>query len=109
MLLMMKLETIDHARFRALSQIIIDQEKGIQAFEEYMKLAFPYLEAVKSRDKDKLLDVLKREVKGGPLRIKPIKELMLQSHLKKRVEVRKRTREEANRLYKLLGRTGPVQ
>jgi hypothetical protein len=102
MLLMMKLETIEHARFRALSQIIIDQEKGVEAFEEYMKLAFPYLEAVQTRDKQKLLDELKREVKRGPMMIRPLPELRARSQLKARSEKRKRTREENNALYSKL-------
>ena len=104
MLLMMKLETIEHARFRALSQIIIDQEKGVEAFEEYMKLAFPYLDAVQSRDKQNLLDELKREVRRGPMMIKPLPELKAQSQLRKRADVRKRSREENDRLYQRLKR-----
>jgi hypothetical protein len=108
MLLMMKLETIEHSRFRALSQIIIDQEKGVEAFEEYMKLAFPYLEAVKERDKEKLLRVLKREVAGGPLMITPMKQPMVQSRLQKRATARKKSREEMDRLYQRMGSTLPL-
>jgi len=108
MLLMMKLETIEHARFRALSQIIIDQEKGVEAFEEYMKLAFPYLEAVKSRDKEQLLEILHREVKRGPLLITPMKQPTVTSRLRKRVEARKRSREEQNKLYTSLRKIEPL-
>ena len=108
MLLMMKLETIEHARFRALAQIIIDQEKGVRAFEEYMKLAFPYLEAVKTRDKDKLLEVLRREVRRGPLMITPMKQPMVHSRLKKRTDIRRRSRKEKDRLYKQLSGLRPL-
>jgi hypothetical protein len=107
MLLMMKLETIEHSRFRALSQIIIDQEKGVEAFEEYMKLAFPYLEAVKSRDKEKYIDMLKREVARGPMLVTPMKQTQLRSRLKQRA-AKRGSREGADRLYKHMGDTLPI-
>lgn len=64
---LMMQENIDHAKFRALAQVVIDQTQGIEAFEEYMKLAFPYLETVKKRDKEEVLRVMLEEIKKGPL------------------------------------------
>lgn len=100
-LLLMKLETIEHARFRALAQIIVDQKKGVDAFEEYMKIAFPYLEIAKSRDKEKYLEVLKKEVGRGPLLIHALRQPVAKSRLKQRVI--SRTREQENKLYNKLG------
>lgn len=64
---LMMQENIEHAKFRAMAQIVIDQKQGIEAFEEYMKMAFPYLETVKRRDKEEVLRVMMEEIKKGPL------------------------------------------
>jgi len=70
MMVMVRQEGIEHAKFRALAQLIIDQEKGIEAFEEYMKTAFPYIEGMQRRDKDHYIKILKEEVSKGPLAVK---------------------------------------
>ena len=109
MLLMMKLETIEHTKFRALSQIIMDQEKGVEAFEEYMKLAFPYLESIKGRDKQMHIDILKQEISRGPMMVTPMQQPMAKSRLKRRVVNVKRSREGTEGLYKGMGDVLPLQ
>lgn len=105
-LLQMKLETIEHARFRALSQIVIDKEKGVEAFEEYMKLAFPYLEAAKKQDRKAILERLQKEVYKGPIVVTP----MEMPKMKSRVSTARAARtspqspSEEKRLYKKIGR-----
>lgn len=110
-LLMMNLETIEHAKFRALSQIIIDPKQGIEAFEEYMKLAFPYLESVKRREKDHYIDILKREVAKGPLvaRVAQVPR-KLKSRLKTQAvqSGASRDSEGNDRLYRRLGAMIPL-
>jgi hypothetical protein len=106
----MKLESIEHARFRALAQIIVDQEKGVDAFEEYMKLAFPYLEASQKRDRQRFIDVLKQETGMGPMRVREIQQPKAQSRLKKRI-VRsdaKPATEKHGKLYDKLGNVVPL-
>jgi hypothetical protein len=68
---LMQEETVEHAKLRALSQILIDKSKGIEAFEEYMKVAFPYLETVKLRDKENMKKVLADWIAQGPLGVRP--------------------------------------
>jgi len=66
-----RLEDIEHAKFRALAQLQVDHEKGIEAFEDYMHRAFPSLEAKKKRKKDKILEALRHEVSKGPIKVTP--------------------------------------
>lgn len=109
-LLLMKIESIEHAKFRALAQIIVDQEKGVDAFEEYMKLAFPYLEASQSRDKQQFIDILKQETSKGPMGVTAMQQPKSQSRLKKRIV---RNTEKTNpvrqgKLYDQLGKRVPT-
>jgi len=102
----MKLETIEHARFRAISQIIIDKDKGVTAFEEYMKLAFPYLEATKNKDRQDNIARLKEWVDRGPFAVKPLQVPNLKSRIaaaKNRMAPPKQANE--GQLYKKMGRS----
>ena len=109
-MLMAQLETIEHARFRALAQIIVDSGKGVEAFEEYMKLAFPYLEATKKRDHKKFIDILQEEVARGVLRVRPMHQPKARSRLKQRVvAVDKKARERMDSVYKKIEEVFPVQ
>jgi len=110
LLLLAQLETIEHARFRAMAQITINQEKGVEAFEEYMKLAFPYLDGAKKRDRNKYVDYLKEEIGKGPIRVRAasppkkgksrIKEKMVAHDAK--------ARKDLDALYGKLGDTLPI-
>lgn len=106
----MKLESIEHARFRALAQIVVDQEKGVDAFEEYMKLAFPYLEASQKKDKQHFIDILKRETGKGPLGVRPLQQAKSQSRMKKRIVKRDAqiNPEKQGKLYDKLGNVIPL-
>lgn len=107
----MRLESIEHARFRALAQIVIDQEKGVEAFEEYMKVAFPYLEATKKRDREQFIDILKKETSRGPMRVTPLQQSLARSRMKHRVVKRNKdispTKNDA--LYGKMGNTIPLK
>lgn len=103
-LLHMKLETIEHARFRALSQIIIDKEKGVETFEEYMKLAFPYLEAAKLQGKEERAAILKRIIEKGPFAVRAIPGLKSRVGAKRTAPVGGGTTDTRG-LYKKLGRS----
>jgi hypothetical protein len=104
-MLMAQLESIEHARFRALAQIIVDSGKGIEAFEEYMKVAFPYLEATKKKDRAKFIELLKNEVSRGPLVARPIPQPKLRSRLKQRVvAVDDRARKRMDKIYRKIGK-----
>ena len=97
----MRLESIEHAKFRALAQLEIDPKAGVEAFEEYMKIAFPYLEAIKGKDRDEILKVLKAEVARGAIQVTPHLPPKMTSRLKTRLTRRTRpqTKKEAASLY----------
>jgi len=109
MLYVLKREQVEHARLRALAQAIIAKDKGKEVFDEYMKVAFPWLETQKERDKEDHVRILMDEVKKGSLGVRPLwQEQRMRSRLKTRVverddRPRPRTREELNKLYEGLG------
>jgi hypothetical protein len=106
----MKLESIEHARFRALAQILINQEAGGKAFDEYLELAFPYMGVAKKRDKSTAIDAMKKWVGGGPLQVQALPQPTLRSKLKKRQTARRElTREQENALYEKFGQSIPIR
>lgn len=80
-----KAETIDLAKFRALAQLIVDKDKGIEAFEEYMKIAFPGFESRKNREKENIHKELKEWTSSGPIKVTPMEEQRGRSKLKTRM------------------------
>lgn len=105
-LLMMKQETIEHAKFRALAQITIDKEKGIEAFEEYMKIAFPYLEASKKKERADHVQLLQKEVSRGALTVRAVPQPTMKSRVSSARNSRAKPQSpaEERRLYKRMGR-----
>ena len=95
-LLLDRMEDIEHARFRALAQIIIDKESGIEAFEDYMKIAFPSLENRKKAQAQQVHDALRGWVAQGPLKVTPLVGPR-RSRLKERVLARMASREQAEK------------
>ena len=113
MLYVLKKEHIEHARLRALAQAIISKEKGKEVFDEYMKVAFPWIEVQKGRDKSDTIRLLMDEVKKGGLSIKPLwqQDKQIRSRMKTKVVEREagtKTRAEMNRLYDKLGKNIPT-
>src|SRR5262249_25431653 len=71
-LYVLRKEHVEHARLRALAQAIIHQEKGVEAFDAYQKVAFPWLTTQKRREADEHIRRLRDEVMRGPLTIRPL-------------------------------------
>lgn len=93
-----RLEDIEHMKFRALAQLLLNKEDGQKAFEEYMKIAFPSLARKKEEEKNNLTKLLKAWTGLGPLKVTKMPELSLQSRMKTRaVQV---DNEMADRVYK---------
>lgn len=117
MLYVLKKEGIEHARLRALAQAIIAKDKGKEVFDDYMKVAFPWLDKQKGQEKSGHIQVLMDEVKRGKLGIRPLWEntnSKLKSRLKHKVierevpETKPKSRGEMNALYAQLGKVVPV-
>ncbi len=115
MLYVLKKEQIEHARLRALAQAIISKDKGKEVFDDYMKVAFPWLETQKQRDRSDHVRILLDEVKKGGLSIRPLwQETKMRSRMRTVVVDRDTKpasaaeKEASNKLYSKLGRIVPV-
>lgn len=95
-----RLEDIEHARFRALAQILVNKEEGAKAFEEYMAIAFPSIALRKKKRGEDMAKVLKAWTSSGPLRVIPLMPLQGRSKLKARTQYEHH--ERAGRLYRQL-------
>jgi hypothetical protein len=110
MAFVLKKEQVEHSRLRALAQAIISKEKGKEVFDDYMKVAFPWLETSKKKEHEDHVRILKEEVKKG-LVIRPLQESRVKSRFKTRVVEREapaRSVEDQNALYKKLGKVIPT-
>jgi hypothetical protein len=111
MLYVLKKEMVEHARLRALAQSIVAKDKGVEAFDDYQKVAFPWFETQKKREKLDHLKLLFEEVKRGGLAVTPMAEKPMRSRLKTRVIEREAQRDDKsmNDLYSKLGMVVPVR
>lgn len=110
-LYVLKKEQIEHARLRALAQAMTVKEKAKEAFEDYMKVAFPWLETQKKREYDAARAVLMKEIASGQvLGVKPLwmkSSSSVRSRLVKKVEASSADRARLDRLYGERGRVVP--
>jgi hypothetical protein len=72
-----RVEDIEHAKYRALIQVILTvgaekQEAGIEAFEDYMNKAFPSLKNKKKKKEELAREALKHWVSQGPIGVSPL-------------------------------------
>lgn len=102
-MLLDRLEDIEHARFRALAQIVIDKEKGVEAFEDYLKLAFPSLALRKKEREQEIHKALKAWTGAGPLKVTPLSVPTGRSRMKMRV-AKVTDDERSNRFYQRLSK-----
>lgn len=100
LLIIMK-EEAEYLKWRAIAILQVDKSKGAEAFDEYTKAAFPYQERDKSREKEALLEMLRKEVSRGPLTIKKIEKPKVRSRLHAAYD-----RNASSRSDKVLSRIG---
>jgi hypothetical protein len=79
-----RLEDIEHAKFRALAQLQLDQESGVKAFEDYLNIAFPGLAMKRKKRDEESKKVLDWWTGLGGLKVRP----MIPERGKSRVKVR---------------------
>lgn len=99
----------DHARLRAVVQSVVDKDKGVEAFEDYMKVAFPWIETAKGRERMDYMNKLMHEIKRGPLGVTPMAMPRASSRLKGRIEKNNAPPDRAamNRLHEKLAKRAP--
>jgi hypothetical protein len=108
----LKKEDIMYMRDLALAQIQVSKEKGAEAFNEYRKVMFPWVETAVKRDDIQHKELLERIVKAGPLSVRPMEEKKVRSRLITHKEVKgpmtEEQRAKQNELYSKLGKTIPI-
>ena len=88
------------------SLTIVEKDKAKEVFDDYMKVAFPWLETSKRREKDDIIKVLQGEVKKGAMGIKPLaRREDAQSAEASRCRSRRSTKENARRDERPLRKT----
>jgi len=106
-----RVEAIEHAKFRALIQVMLlsgaeDQSAGTEAFDEYMKQAFPNLETKKGKKQEAMMKVLKEWVGLGALSVTPMPQLSVKGKSKM---VSRISSVEKGDIDKVLGKTGGIR
>lgn len=81
-IVILRMEEIDAAKTRALLQGMLKAEEGPNAWKEFFRLAFPWVETAKKRDEKDVIKRLQEEVARGPLSITPQQEKRFRSRLK---------------------------
>lgn len=102
----LRLEEVEHLKLRALAQIMLNKEKGNDAWKEYVDAAFPYIENARKQQEAALVQRLQKEVTRGVLGIKPLWQQTKRSAAVSRIRAKydnvART-DEDRRLYKKMG------
>jgi hypothetical protein len=102
-------ERSNHARLRAVVQSTVDKEQGVQAFEDYMKVAFPWIETAKGRERMDYMKKLVNEVRRGPLSVSPMAMPRVKSRTREKLEKNQAKPDPAamSRLYEKLAKKAP--
>lgn len=101
-LFVMQQEETEHAKFRALAQLLIDKEAGAKAFEEYFDIAFPHVKQESEKRDMSLAKLLQREVQQGGLSVQRMSSgKKVNSRLKVRYD--QRSNELANKVLSTVG------
>ena len=110
LLLLVQKDRIEHAATKMLTQAQINPEAGPKAFDEYIKIRYPYLETAKKREHDEVINILKSEVGKGPLVITPLGDPSVKSKIYRKIEraEHENAAEVASRLMTKIGRVMPV-
>jgi type VI protein secretion system component VasK len=109
LMLILHKDRTEHAATRMLAQMQADQKSGIKAYDEYVKIRYPYLENAKTQEKNVTLDALKKFVGSGPIAIEPLNN-NVQSKLRKRAKfvTANPDNETTGRLMSKIGKSVPT-
>jgi len=109
-MLIIRKDQIEHAATRLLTQAQVNPEAGPKAFEEYVKLRYPYLETAKKREKEKAIETLLKEIERGPLVVTPMGVAPVKSRIRHKIDRAELgdAREVSSRLSKKIGGIVPL-
>lgn len=98
LLTILKKEEVEAAKTRAIIQTMLKQDAGPEAWQDFFKLAFPWVAVAKKRDEAETIAALLDEVKRGPLAVYAQQDKTFRSRLKTKVIERRETTELASRI-----------
>lgn len=94
---------------------MIDKEKGIEAFSEFRKIAFPWVETQGKRDRNEHVKLLEEEIRKGVLGVTPLRDSSkaVRSRLKTKVVqtdagLSKKPTDDMKKIYSKLGSIVPI-
>lgn len=108
LLLIIQKDRIEHAATKLLTQSQVNAEAAPKAFEEYVKIRYPYLETAKKREKEATVNTLLSEIRKGPLVISPMGTPAMRSRMQSKVQDRQEDSATNSRLMHKIGRSVPV-
>lgn len=109
-LLWLQKEQMDFVQTRAMIQSIANHEKASEAFEDYKKIRFPWIESSQTKNKIDHIKRLMEEVKKGPIAITATPQsTRMRSRLKTKIVERTNPRiaAEQKKIYEKMGTTVP--
>lgn len=96
-------DEIEHSRLTVLAQIAVNPEAGIKAYQDYLKVAFPYLKTSQQREYSDITKIIEREMKmfkdGIPISVS--KKAPARSRLREQVD--KNAVSRTDKLFKKIG------
>jgi hypothetical protein len=110
LMLIIHKDRIEHAATRLLTQSQINPEAGPKAFDEYVKIRYPYLETSKKNEKDTAVARMLSEIQKGPLSIRPMSDTSIKSKTYKKIARadHENATAVASRLMSKIGRVMPT-
>lgn len=110
LMLIIQKDRIEHAASRMLTQSQVNPEAGPKAYDEYVKIRYPYLETAKKREHEDTIKQLHAAVGKGPIVIQPLGDPSVKSRMYKKIEraEHEQAAEVSSRLMSKIGRSVPL-
>ena len=77
-------EHAEQLKFRSLAQLLVNPDKGVEAFSEYLSNAYPRRQGAKTESSSKVKEILAREAALGPLNVTPLRSPGVRTGLEQR-------------------------
>ena len=76
------MEEIEHAKYTATLQMMVDKQSGIEAFRAYFRLAFPYATTQEEQRSKEMLKMMEAENNRGLIGVSKIRTPVVKSRLR---------------------------
>lgn len=90
------------AKTRTIVQSLLKPEAAVKVWQDYINEAFPWVEEGKKQQDQQIVDILKREVAMGPIRIEKVYDRDKEVRSRIRTKILKRGEQDADRYESIL-------